>query len=217
MKTNPVVLVTGFAPFGGECINPSWEIAKALPEKIGAHTIRALRVPTVFGKAIEAVTKAIDQHQPSLIISIGQAGGRAAISVERIAINIDDARIADNAGRQPIDEAIAMNGPAAYFATLPVKAMVEAIRKRGIPGEVSNSAGTFVCNHLMYGVLHHLVAIKSTARAGFIHVPFLPSQVTDRPTTSSMTVDMMTAGIEIAIGAALKTKRDRKLIGGALD
>jgi pyroglutamyl-peptidase len=215
MKADPIVLVTGFEPFGGERINPSWEIAKALPQKIGSHRVIALRVPTVFGKAIESVAAAINKHQPSLIISIGQAGGRAAISVERVAINVDDARIADNVGAQPIDEAVVASGPAAYFATLPIKAMVEAVRKRGIPAEVSNSAGTFVCNHLMYGVLHHLAQSNSKARAGFIHVPYLPGQVTDLPGTASMTLEMMTAGIEAAMAAAIKTKRDRKLVGGA--
>ncbi|MBC7625501.1 MAG: pyroglutamyl-peptidase I, partial [Aeromicrobium sp.] len=128
-----------------------------------------------------------------------------------------DARIADNAGHQPTDEIIAKDGPAAYFATLPIKSMVAAMRKRGIPAEVSNSAGTFVCNHLMYGVLHylhHLARSNSATRAGFIHVPYLPSQVTDRPATASMTLEVMTAGIEAAIATALKTKRDRKLVGG---
>ena len=226
MKADPTILVTGFAPFGGERINPSWEVAKALPAKFGTHVVRTLRVPTAFGDAVKTVAAAYEKYQPSLIVLIGQAGGRAAISVERVAININDARIADNAGHQPTDEIIAKDGPAAYFATLPIKSMVAAMRKRGIPAEVSNSAGTFVCNHLMYGVLHylhylhhlhnlhHLARSNSATRAGFIHVPYLPSQVTDRPATASMTLEVMTAGIEAAIATALKTKRDRKLVGG---
>ncbi len=217
VSTKPVVLVTGFEPFGGETINPSWEIAKSLPEEIGRHRVVAVRVPTAFGRAIDTTAAAIKKHNPSVVLCLGQAGGRAAISIERVAININDARIADNAGQQPIDESITSAGPAAYFATLPIKAMVDAVRKKGIPAEVSNTAGTFVCNHLMYGVLHHLATTGSSARAGFVHVPFLPSQVTASPGTASMSLEMMRAGIEVAIASAIKNSRDRKLVGGALN
>ena len=216
MKANPIVLVTGFEPFGGERINPSWEIAKALPSTITSHRIVAQRVPTVFSDAIVAVTRLITKHQPSLVLCLGQAGGRSMISVERVAININDARIADNAGYQPIDEAIMADAPAAYFSTLPIKTMVAAMQKKRIPAEVSNTAGTFVCNHIMYGVLHHIAIQQLSIRAGFVHVPFLPSQVVNG-SAPSMALTLMKTGVEIAIESAIRTKQDRKLLGGKLD
>lgn len=216
MKTIPTVLVTGFEPFGGELINPSWEIAKALPSIIGSHRLVSHCIPTAFGDAIVAVAKLISKHQPSLVLCLGQAGGRSSISVERVAININDARIADNAGYQPIDEAIVAAAPAAYFSTLPIKTMVAAMQKEGIPAEVSNTAGTFVCNHIMYGVLHHIATNKLNARAGFIHVPYLPSQLVNG-SAPTMALSTMRAGIEAAINASLRTKQDHKLVGGKLD
>jgi pyroglutamyl-peptidase len=216
MQVSPIVLVTGFEPFGGERINPSWEIAKALPSTIGSHHVVTQRVPTAFGDAIAALAKLISKHQPSLVLCLGQAGGRSSISVERVAINVNDARIADNAGYQPIDQAIVGDAPAAYFSTLPIKAMVAAMQKKGIPAEVSNTAGTFVCNHIMYGALHHIATQKLAARAGFIHVPYLPSQVVNG-SAPTMALSTMQAGIEIAIDAAIRTKQDRKLVGGKLD
>jgi pyroglutamyl-peptidase len=216
MKPTPTVLVTGFEPFGDERINPSWEIAKALPSTIGSHCVVSQRLPTAFGDAIAAVAKLITKHQPNLVLCLGQAGGRSSISVERVAININDARIADNAGHQPIDETIVTDAPAAYFSTLPIKTMVAAMQKKGIPAEVSNTAGTFVCNHIMYGVLHHIATQNIAARAGFIHVPFLPSQVVNG-SAPSMAHSTMLAGVETAIDAAIRAKQDRKLVGGKLD
>jgi pyroglutamyl-peptidase len=216
MQVSPIVLVTGFEPFGGERINPSWEIAKALPSTIGSHHVVTKRVPTAFGDAIAALAKLISKHQPSLVLCLGQAGGRSSISVERVAINVNDARIADNAGYQPFDEPIVAAAPAAYFSTLPIKTMVAAMQKKGIPAEVSNTAGTFVCNHIMYGVLHHIAIQQLSIRAGFVHVPFLPSQVVNGG-APSMALPLMLAGIEAAIVAALRTKHDHKLVGGKLD
>lgn len=211
------VLVTGFEPFGGEDINPSWEICRALPEAIGTTRIHLLQVPTEFRTAIEVVAGEIERLEPAIVLSLGQAGGRAAMSVERVAINVDDARIADNAGFSPVDEPIASGGPAAYFATVPVKAMAAAMREAGVPAIVSNTAGTFVCNHLMYGVLHFLAASGRDARAGFIHVPWLDAQALARPAEPSMALATMVSGVEAALAAALENPVDIKAGGGALD
>jgi pyroglutamyl-peptidase len=211
------VLVTGFAPFGGEPVNPSWQVVESLPATIGGVKIAKCLVPTEFRRAIAAVAEAIEAEQPDVVLCLGQAGGRFRMSVERIGINIDDAAIADNAGAQPIDEPIAQPGPAAYFVTVPVKAMVEAMRAAGVPAEVSNSAGTFVCNHLLYGVLHYLAAQGLATRAGFIHVPYAEEQVLDKPGKPAMAIETMTRGVQAAIVAAMANKTDVKLAGGALD
>lgn len=211
------VLVTGFEPFGGEDVNPSWEICRRLPAAIGRSAIGTLLVPTEFRRAIEVTARAIESAEPALVILLGQAGGRSALCLERVAINVDDARIADNAGWQPVDEPVAPAGPAAYFATVPVKAMTAAIREAGIPAEVSNSAGTFVCNHLFYGVLHFLAASGRDARAGFIHVPWLESQAVGRPGQPAMALATMARGVEAAIAAALETATDVKMAAGTLD
>jgi pyroglutamyl-peptidase len=211
------VLVTGFEPFGGEDVNPSREICGQLPAAIGRSRIHTRLVPTQFRRAVEAVAGAIEDLEPGLVILLGQAGGRACLSVERVAINVDDARIADNAGCQPVDEPVARAGPAAYFATVPIKAMVAAIREAGVPAEVSNSAGTFVCNHLFYGVLHFLATSGRATRAGFIHVPWLESQALDRPAEPAMALATMARGVEAAIAAALETAVDVKMAAGKLD
>ncbi len=211
------VLVTGFTPFGGEATNPSWEIVRALPDTLAGYSIEKLRVPTEFGRAIEVAEKAIDKWQPQLVLCFGQAGGRSRMSVERVAINVDDARIADNAGRQLIDEPIRRNAPAAYFCTVPVKAMVAGMARAGVPAEVSNSAGTFVCNHLIYGVLHHIAGKGYATRAGFIHVPFVETQIVERPDTAALSLATMITGAKAAIMAAVRNKTDLKLVGGALD
>jgi pyroglutamyl-peptidase len=174
-----VILVTGFEPFGGESTNPSWEACGILPREIGGLRVETCQVPCEFRRAIEVVAAAIERHQPALVLCVGQAGGRSHISIERVAINVDDARLPDNGGVQPVDEPVAAGGPAAYFATVPIKAMARAARAAGVPAEVSNTAGTYVCNHLMYGVLHYLAASGSAARAGFIHVPYAEAQVVD--------------------------------------
>ncbi|MEQ1518805.1 MAG: pyroglutamyl-peptidase I [Usitatibacteraceae bacterium] len=215
-KQARTVLVTGFMPFAGERTNPSWEIVKALPDRIGGYRIEALRVPTEFGKAIDVTAKAINTLKPEIVLCFGQAGGRSHMSVERIAINIDDARIADNAGNQMIDQPIRANGPAAYFCTVPIKAMVASMLEAGTPAEVSNTAGTFVCNHLIYGVLHHIAVNTFNARAGFIHVPYLDSQVLGKAGFASMSLPTMVAGAKAAIMAAIKYKTDLKLSGGTI-
>ena len=216
-REEQVVLVTGFDAFCGEKINPSWEVCTRLAKSIGGLRVETARVPCEFRRAIEAVAEAIERHRPALVICLGQAGGRAHLGVERVAINVDDARVEDNAGARPIDEPIASQGPAAYFATLPIKAMVEAMRAAGVPAEVSNSAGTFVCNHLMYGVLHFLAASGRNARAGFIHVPYCEEQVLDKPAISAMSLATMVKGVEAAIVAASRHAADLKIAGGTLD
>ena len=216
-RGEPVVLVTGFEPFNGERLNPSWEVCNRLSRSIGGMRVETCRVPCEFRRAIEGVAKAIERHRPTMVLSLGQAGGRAHLSVERVAINVDDARANDNAGAAPIDEAIAPDGPPAYFATLPIKAMVAAMRAAGVPAEVSNTAGTYVCNHLMYGVLHFIAASGASARAGFIHMPYAEEQVLDKPGIAGMAIATMVRGVEAAIAAAAERREDLKLAGGALD
>jgi pyroglutamyl-peptidase len=215
--SSKVILVTGFECFGGEKINPSWEICQRLPREIAGMRVETCLVPCEFRRAIEVAAEAIERHHPSMVISLGQAGGRSRIGVERVSINVDDARIPDNVGAQPLDEPIAANGPPAYFATVPVKAMTQAIRAAGIPAEVSNSAGTYVCNHVMYGVLHFLAASGNKARAGFIHVPFAEAQVLDKKDVPAMSIESMTRGIAAAIEAAVHARVDIASAEGALD
>lgn len=194
------LLLTAFEPFGGSDMNPAQEAVRLVPERIGDTTIVKMDVPVVFGRAIDAVAAAVEREKPDAVLCIGQAGGRAALTPERVAINVDDASIPDNAGAQPIDRPIVPGGPAAYFSTLPVKAMVAAIRQAGLPASLSNTAGTFVCNHLMYGVLHLLATRYFGVRGGFMHVPFAPQQVVDRP-APAMSVADIARGITAAVEA----------------
>ena len=210
-----VVLVTGFDPFAGESSNPSWEVCRMLPGTIAGLRVETLLVPCEFRRAIEVVAAAIGRHRPSLVVCLGQAGGRSHLSVERVAINVDDARAPDNGGARPIDEPIARDGPPAYFATLPIKAMAAAMRKAGVPTEVSNSAGTYVCNHLMYGVLHFIAASGTPARAGFIHVPYSEAQVVDKAGIAGMSLATMAKGVEAGIAAAIAHRSDIAASEGA--
>ena len=208
------LLLTGFTPFDGEKINPALEAVKRVKPEIAGMEIVKLEVPTVFGESVRLVWEAIEREQPDFVLSIGQAGGRAAVTPERVAINVDDARIPDNAGQQPIDVPIFADGENAYFATLPVKAMAEAIQKAGLPAALSNTAGTFVCNHLMYGVLHHLHQNHKSAKAGFIHVPYIPEQTADKPGVPSMPLDDIVRALEAAIAAIPAHERDVKTAHG---
>lgn len=168
------LLITGFDSFGGEKINPAWEAVKRLPDRIGEYVLCKLEIPTVFGLAGETVLREAARLQPDAVLCIGQAGGRGAVTPERIGVNIRDARIKDNAGNQPRGEFVASDGPAAYFATVPVTEMEDAIRAEGLPAAVSNSAGAFVCNDVLYTLLHHYA--QTDVKVGFIHVPYLPEQ-----------------------------------------
>jgi|GEM_PF-11776 len=212
-----VVLVTGFEPFGGEKVNPSWDICRKLGGEIAGMRVETLRVPCEFRRSIEVVAEAIERHHPLLVILLGQAGGRSRLGVERVAINVDDARTPDNSGAQPVDELIAANGPPAYFASVPIKAMAVAMRAAGAPTEVSNSAGTYVCNHLMYGVLHYLAASGHRARAGFIHVPYSEQQAHEKRDTPSMALATMVLGVRAAIAAAREHRHDFKIPEGAIE
>lgn len=203
------LLLTAFDPFGGEPINPALEAVKLVPETIGTTQVVKLEVPTVFGKSIQTVAAAIKREQPDAVLCIGQAGGRYDLTPERVAINMDDARIKDNEGNQPIDQPIFSDGAPAYFTTLPIKAMVQKIRQAGIPSSVSNTAGTFVCNHLMYGVLYTLSKNYPGVRGGFMHVPFIPSQTVGRPAPApSMNMHDIAKGITAAIEAIAEYETD---------
>ena len=210
------LLLTAFTPFDGERINPALEAVKLVKDKIGNLLIVKLEVPTVFGKSIDTVREAIEREKPDFVLSIGQAGGRAEITPERVAINLNDARIPDNEGNQPIDETIFPDGENAYFSTLPVKAMVEAIRKEGLPSSLSNSAGTYVCNHLMYGVLYYLDK-RPSMKAGFIHVPYIPEQTKNKKEMPALELSEIVRGLEAAITAIAINGTDKMLAYGQND
>lgn len=212
------ILVTGFDPFGGEQTNPAIEVVKRLPDEInGAHIIK-LEIPTVFGKSAEVLEAAMEKEQPDYVLNIGQAGGRSGLTPERVAINQDDARIPDNEGNQPIDTAIQEDGESAYFSQLPIKAMVSAIQKEGLPASVSNTAGTFVCNHIMYQAIYLNDKKFPNTKAGFMHVPFLTEQVVDRADTASMSLEDIVKGTIASISAIVEFdgKEDLKTIGGEI-
>ena len=216
MTTMKTVLLTGFEPFAGAAVNPSWEAARLLDGWSGdGFRVEARMLPCVFGAAAEALLGLVDKLRPDVAIAVGQAGGRAEISIERVAINVDDARFLDNAGQQPIDLPVVADGPAAYFTTLPIKAMVAALRAQGVKAGVSQTAGTFVCNHVFYALMHHLRG--QGVKAGFIHVPFLPAQAAAYPEqpTASMPLDEMVAGLRIAVETALRVETDLALAAGA--
>ncbi|EQB86969.1 pyroglutamyl-peptidase [Clostridium punense] len=210
------VLVTGFEPFGGEKINPSLEAVKMLPEIIAGADIIKASIPVVFGKSIEKLDELIEKERPQVVICVGQAGGRFELSVERVAINIDDARIPDNAGNQPVDERIFEDGEAAYFATLPIKAMVEEMRAGSVPSAVSNTAGTYVCNNIMYGLLYLAHKKYPGLKGGFIHVPFIPEQVIARTNTPYMSLEQISKGLELAVKAAVENEEDIKVSHGKI-
>lgn len=192
-------LVTGFEPFGGEAVNPSWEAVKGLPEEIGQLEIVKQCLPTCFGKAAELLLETVKREKPRAVLSVGLAGGRKGISLERVALNLRDARIPDNAGSQPVDEPVAEEGPAAIFTTLPIKAMLRALEEAGIPGRISNSAGTFVCNEVMYMALYQ----AGVSMAGFVHVPYLPEQAEAKtPPAPGMALEDMIRGLEILVKTA---------------
>lgn len=210
------VLITGFDPFGGESINPALKAVEQLPDNIAGAEVIKIEIPTVFRKSLEKIEENILKHNPDIVISVGQAGGRFGITPERVAINIDDARIPDNESKQPIDLTIFEDGENAYFTTLPIKAMVEEMKAGEIPCSVSNTAGTFVCNHVMYGILYLATKKYPNIKGGFIHVPYIPSQVLDKPSMPSMSIGDITKGLELCIKAAVSKDEDIKVTGGAI-
>jgi pyroglutamyl-peptidase len=213
----PIVLLTGFEPFGGESVNPSWEIARALDGwELEGRAVRAVQLPCAFGDALRTLDAALATHRPELVVCLGQAGGRAEISIERAALNVDDARIPDNLGRQPIDAAVVPDGPAAYFSTLPIKALARDLRAAGVAAAVSNTAGTFVCNHVFYALMHRLATSPALARTrgGFVHVPFTPEQVAGKADVPSMALATQIDGIRHALRSAIRTRDDVRETAG---
>lgn len=208
------ILVTAFDPFGKEETNPALEAVKLLPETIGEHTITKLEIPTVFNESVEVIKQQLKIETYDAVLAIGQAGGRFDLTPERVGINVDDARIADNEGNQPIDTVIQEKGAPAYFSNMPVKRMTQAIKDAGVPASLSNTAGTFVCNHVLYQ-LGYLHATKFPyIQFGFIHVPFIPKQVTNKPNTPSMALDTIVKGLEAAIAALSADNRDDQIALG---
>ncbi|MCY7315130.1 MAG: pyroglutamyl-peptidase I [Rubrivivax sp.] len=216
----------GFEPFGGESTNSSWRVAQALHgEVIAGAQVVAVQLPCVFGVALSALQQALAQHGPHLVLvlALGQATGRCELTPERVAINVDDARIPDNAGARPVDTAVVPGGPAAYFSTLPIKAMVAAMRAEGVPASVSQTAGTYVCNHVFYGLMHALHALHALqtrqtrpgVRGGFMHVPLLPEQAARLPGQPSLELATQVAGVRVALSTALLRHDDLHAIGGA--
>lgn len=214
MSIRPLLL-TGFEPFDGDQVNPSWLVAQALQgQRVEGVVVQAVQLPCVFGDALRELQLALTRHRPQLVLSLGLAGGRAELSVERVAINVDDARIADNAGAQPIDEAVVAGAPAAYFSTLPIKAMVHEMLQAGVPAAVSQSAGTFVCNHVFYGLMHGLRR-RRAVRGGFMHVPLLPQQAQEQG-LPGIDLDVQCKGVQVALRTALQVQVDRLESGGAI-
>lgn len=213
--SEPLLLLTGFEPFGGETVNPAWEIARSLDSAlIEGVRVRAWQLPCVFGAALRALDEALQAHAPVLVLALGQASGRCDLSVERVAINVDDARIPDNAGAQPVDEPVLPGAPAAYFSTLPIKAMVAGLRAAGYPASVSQSAGTFVCNHVFYGLQHRLAG--TAVRGGFMHIPLLPEQAARHPGQPSLPLSTLVEGTRLALALALRTREDVREQGGTI-
>lgn len=203
LAPQPLVLLTGFDPFGGSEVNPSWLAVQTLHgRKIAGHRVVCAQLPTRFAMAPGELARLVRLHRPVLVICVGQAGGRGALSLERIAINLSDASLPDNAGVQARDERIVPEGPAAYFSTLPVKNMLTALQREGLAAEISLSAGSFVCNHVFYVLMHMLATQRGfkRTRGGFIHVPYLPQQG-----LPNMPLDKMTHGLRIAIRCALNS------------
>ncbi|MDD6497769.1 MAG: pyroglutamyl-peptidase I [Solobacterium sp.] len=208
------LLLTAFDPFGGEKINPALEAVKLVKDKIGDVEVVKQEVPTVFVKSVNTVKEAIEREKPDVVLCIGQAGGRFDLTPEKVAINFDDARIQDNEGNQPVNQPIFEDGDTAYFTSLPVKAMVEEIKKAGVPASVSYTAGTFVCNHLMYGVLYTINKSYPNIKGGFMHVPFITEQVMNKKNMPSLTLDQIVTGIEAAIKAIAENSQDINTIAG---
>jgi pyroglutamyl-peptidase len=211
------VLVTGFEPFGGEPVNPALEAIKLLATKTFVNVeVITKKLPAVFHKSNRILKIAMDEVKPDIVICVGQAGGRSDITVERVAINVDDAKIPDNEGNQPIDARIVEDGPAAYWSGLPIKAIVEKMREAGVPASISQSAGTFVCNHTFYGLSHLIATEYPGIRGGFIHIPYLPEQAARHPGAPSMSLEIIVRSLEVAIQTTVEQKEDIVAVGGEI-
>ena len=208
------MLLTGFDAFGGQDLNPSWLAVQALHgRQIAGHRVVAAQLPTAFAGAPARLLALIGTHRPVLVICVGQAGGRSALSLERVAINLLDARIADNASAQPVDEPVVAGAPTAYFSTLPLKAMLAALQRAGLAAEVSQTAGTFVCNQVFFALMHALATRRGwrRTRGGFIHVPWLPAQG-----SPSMALPDIVRGLHLAVRVALTTPQDLRIAAGQI-
>lgn len=218
MASPPRILITGFEPFGGQSLNPSLEVARALHGQVieGAEVI-GLELPCVFDQALVQLRAALAQHRPAVVLALGQAEGRCDISFERVAINVNDARIADNAGAQPVDTPVVPDQPNAFFSTLPIKRLVAGLRAAGIPASVSSSAGTFVCNHVFYGLQQALHG--QGLRSGFVHLPLLPAQAANwkGPSMPSMALALQVEGIRLAAALSLQHTSDLTQTEGSLN
>lgn len=203
------ILITGFEAFGGEIINPSYEAVKRLPSTILGSQIVKLEVPVSYTDSINIVMNCIKKHTPNIVILVGQAGGRKEISLERVAINIDDSNMPDNRGIKLIDTRISSDGDNAYFATLPIKLINDSLLEAKLKSGISNSAGTYLCNHLMYGILHYLIQNKlSKIKAGFIHVPYVNEQVRDKEDVFAMDLQEIVKALEIIVKVTLEVEHD---------
>ena len=211
------VLITGFEPFGGEEINPAYEAVKLLPDEIDGAKLIKLEIPTVFQKGVDAVYNAIQKYQPDYVLCIGQAGGRSQLTPEWVGINFRNARIADNEGNQPVQTPVIEGGPAAYFTMLPVFCMVEKMKENGIPASVSYSAGTYVCNDVMYSLLHYCHTEFKNTKGGFMHVPYSTGQTVNHPSgTPGMNLKDIAKGIEISIEVILENDHDIQVVSGEI-
>lgn len=212
------VLVTGFEPFGGDPVNPSLAVLLALQagEPLPGVRLHTQPLPCVFGRALQVLDEALRRTRPALVIALGLAASRDAVSVERVAINVDDARIPDNEGALPVDRPVVPGGPAAYFSTLPIKAIVAALRDEGLPAEVSQTAGTFVCNHVFYGLMHRLRG-QPGVRAGFVHLPCLPQQTQALQGRPGLPLADQERAVRHIVQVALQAGDDLRVAGGAID
>jgi pyroglutamyl-peptidase len=211
-----MILLTGFEPFDGDTVNPSWAAARSAARLLQSEglDVQAVELPCVFGDAAKVLADALERFTPELVLCAGQAGGRARISLERVAINCEDARIPDNAGNQPVDEPVVPGGPAAYFTSLPVKAALAALTAEQIPAEMSQSAGTYVCNHVFYALMHAL-RLRPGTRGGFVHVPYEDAQLPAGSSAPSLPAPQMAAALAVVVRTALATTADLKLPAGA--
>ena len=216
-KRHRTVLLTGFEAFGGERVNPSWQAVRALDgERIAGHVVHVAKLRCEFASAPRQLARAIAKHDPVLVLSVGQAGGRGSVSLERVAINVVDARIPDNAGAQPIDEPVVAGAAAAHFSSLPLKAMLAALREAGIPADVSSTAGTYVCNAVFFHLAEALAARGGATRGGFIHIPYLPDQAARIGNVPSMALETMVAALRLCVKVALGTREDARLGAGTI-
>jgi pyroglutamyl-peptidase len=201
-------LVTGFDPFGGDEVNPSSLAVGKLKKRIGKIVVHTAELPTSYARSAEVLRAAITKAKPDIVLCVGQAGGRTELCLERVAINVQDARIRDNDGKQPIDKPVVADGPAAHFATLPIKACVAEMRKAGLPAAVSNTAGTFVCNHIFYALMDIAASHPLPMRGGFLHIPYVPEQAARLGGAPSMSVSDIVRGIEIILEVSASRESD---------